>query len=146
MKIWHQNKNLFFFFLISKSPWAHFLHVKAQKVINYREPCPRSFFVSILVLSIQSFKKIVRAVFAKIAKKKCYFGPNLPVLGPKWGRRDFFQKSISFTFLHFWIPNFMPNFKKIVRAVSWEKVLRTSEHPDGQESFYRSFSGKPEAQ
>ena len=72
---------------MSKSPWAHFLHVKAQKVINYRAPCPRSFFVSILVHSIQGLKKIVRAVFAQIAKK-CYFGPNLPL---KWGRGIFFK-------------------------------------------------------
>ena len=117
-----KQKLKFFIFFISKSPWAHFLHVKAQKLINYRAPLYTIFFVSILVLIIKNFKKIVRAVFAQIAKK-CYFGPNLPLLGPKQGRGDFFQKSVSFTFLQFWIPNFMPNFKKIVRAVFWEKLF-----------------------
>ena len=91
------------------------------------------------------FKKIVRAVFAQIAKK-CYFGPNLPLLGPKWGRGTFFQKSASYTFHHFWISNFMPNFKNIVSAVFWESASRTDIRTAGQESFYRSFSGKPEAQ
>ena len=122
-------ENNFFFGNISKSPWAHFLLVKAQKVINYRAPLYNIFFVSILVLIIPNLNKIVRAVFSKIAKK-CYFGPNLPLLGPKWGSATFFQKSASFTFHHFWIPNSMPNFKKIVRAVFWEKVLRTSGHPN----------------
>ena len=32
--------------------------------------------------------------------------------------------------LNFWIPNFMPNFKKIVRAVFWENVSRTAGQPD----------------
>ena len=120
----------FFFFLISKSPWAHFLHVKSQKVINYREPCPRSFFISILVLSIQSLKKIVRAVFAKIAKK-CYFGPNLPLLGPKWGRGLFFKNLFQTLFI---ISGFLTSCqisRKSLERFSGKKCYgRTSEHPD----------------
>ena len=34
--------------------------------------------------------------------------------GPKMGEGGFFQKSVSYTFENFYIPNFMPNFKKIV--------------------------------
>ena len=72
-------------------------------------------------------------------------GTNLLLLGPKRGG-VFFQQSVPYA--HFYIPNFMPNFKKIVRAVSWESVSQTHRHTQihRQEWFYSSFSGKPEAQ
>ena len=82
-----------FFLKNSQVPTAHFLHVKAQKMINYRAPLYTIFVVSILVLIIQNLTKIVRAVFSQIANK-CYFGPNLLLLGPKWGRGDFFFKNL----------------------------------------------------
>ena len=54
--------------------------------------------------------------------EKVLFLPNFAPFRAKMGEGDFFQKSVSDTFQHFWIPNFMPNFKKIVRAVSLENV------------------------
>ena len=53
----------------------------------------------LLVLIIQSFKKIVRAIFGQIVQK-CYFGPHFPLLGQKWGGGIFF-KNIIFFFLNF---------------------------------------------
>ena len=76
---------------MSKSPRAHFLHVKAQKVINYRAPLYTIFFVSILVLIIQSLKKIVRAVVCPNCEK-VLFWPKFAPFGPKMGEGGFFSK------------------------------------------------------
>ena len=35
------------------------------------------------------------------------FWPKFAPFGPKMGEGDFFQKSVSYTFEHFYIPNFM---------------------------------------
>ena len=105
-----------------KPPWAHYLHVKAQKVIKYRAPLYTIFSYPFWYSLFKVKKKSLEPFLPKL-RKSAILAQNLPLLGPKWRRGTFFQKSALFTFHHFWIPNFMPNFKKIVRAVFWENVL-----------------------
>ena len=116
-----KKRKIYYFSKNFQVPMGPFPTCKGPEGDKLQGMMRRGFFVSILELSIQSFKKIVRAVFCQNCEK-VLFWPKFAPFGPKMGEGDFFPKSASFTFLHFWLSNFMPNFKKIVRAVFWENV------------------------
>ena len=67
----------------------------------------------IFINIFEKIKKIVRAFFSPRSKNIFFtaFFPNSPNL-------DISLKNIHITFEPLWIPNFIPNFRKILRAVS----------------------------
>ena len=126
---------------MSKSPWAHFLHVKAQKVINYRALFSYPFWYSLFKIE----KKSLEPFLPKL-QKSAILAQIYPFCVQNGGGGLFFKNLLRTLFIISGFPTSCQISRKLLERFPRKTCYR---HPDGrtsgQESFYRSFSGKPEA-